>query len=68
MMTRWMIFFTGTLLLTLLLAGDALWLRRKHTLDANVQALSQDILLLLFLIWLASLSILAYVVFAFGRR
>lgn len=70
-MTSWMIFIIGSLILTLLLAGDALWLKhkhRKHALNADVQALSQDIRLLIFLIWLALLSILAYVAFAFGQR
>lgn len=67
-MTRWMIFLIGSFFLTLLLAGDAIWLHHKHSLDAHVQALSQDTLLLLFLVWLAALSVLAYVAFAFGKR
>jgi len=67
-MTPWTIFLVGSLLLTLLLAGDALWLRHKHSLNANVQILSQDILLLFFLIWLAGLSVLAYIAFTFGHR
>ena len=67
-MTPWTIFLIGSILLTLVIVGWDLLPRRKHNLDFDVQAVAQDARLLKFLIWLALLSVLAYIAFAFGKR
>jgi len=67
-MTPWMIFLIGSALLTLVIWGGFLLPRHKHTLDVDAQSAAQDARLLVFLIWLASLSVLAYIAFAFGKR
>lgn len=67
-MTPWIIFFTGSLLLTLLIAVGTLLYQRKHVSDNREQTAAQDVLLLIVLAWLASLSVLAYIAFAFGKR
>ena len=67
-MTPWTIFFIGSLLLTLLFAGNLFLRQHRHSSGADVQTVSHDARLLILLGWLASLSILAYVAFAFGKR
>ena len=67
-MNSWMIFLIGSVLLTLALAGGTILHRRKHALDFSDQASVHDARLLIFLVWLASLSILAYIAFAFGKQ
>ena len=67
-MTPWMIFLIGSLLLTLVILGGFLLPRRKHTLDIGARSAARDARLLVFLMWLASLSILAYIAFTFGKR
>lgn len=66
-MNPWMIFLIGSVLLTLALTGGTILHRRKHALDLGDQASAHDARLLIFLVWLASLSILAYIAFAFGK-
>ena len=67
-MTPWIIFFTGSLLLTIVIAVGTLLYQRKHVSDNREQTAVQDVRLLIFLAWLASLSVLAYIAFAFGKR
>ena len=67
-MNPWIIFLTGSVLLTLVITGGTLLTRRKHILDLGVQEAARDARLLTFLMWLASLSVLAYIAFAFGKR
>ncbi len=62
------IFFAGTFILTLLLVVNTLWLRHKYLANGSEQPISQDLNLLLFSIWLAAQSVLAYIAFAFGKR
>lgn len=64
-MTPWMIFIVGSVVLTVLFGGGLLLHRRKHTTDVEAQRGAR---LLLLLIWLASLSILGYIAFVFGKR
>jgi len=66
-MTPWLTFFIGSLLLTLVIFG--LILPRDHRLPAfKLIKLAEDARILYLLLWLASLSIMAYVAFAFGKR
>jgi len=67
-MTPWMIFLIGSVLLTLVILGGLLLPRGKNILDIGIRSAAQDIRLLVFLVWLASLSILAYIAFTFGKR
>lgn len=67
-MSPWIIFLAGSVLLTIVIAGGVLLPRRKHYSDLGVRAAVQDVFLLIFLVWLASLSVLAYIAFAFGKR
>ena len=67
-MTPWMIFLIGSVLLTLVILGGLLLPRGKNLLDIGIRSAAQDTRLLVFLIWLASLSILAYIAFTFGKR
>ena len=66
-MNPWAIFFIGSVLLTLA-AGILFAFRRKQTLDISAQPATRDARILLWMVWLASLSILAYIAFAFGKR
>jgi hypothetical protein len=63
-----MFFLAGSMLLTIMFAVGLLLYHRKQDLNMGVRAVAQDVLLLIFLVWLASLSILAYIAFAFGKR
>jgi len=67
-MTPWMIFLIGSVLLTLVILVGVLLPRGKNILDIGEGSTIQDARLLIFLIWLASLSILAYIAFTFGKR
>lgn len=55
------------LLLGLMIIGELL-LRHKRLPFFRAQKLTEDTRLLYLFLWLASLSILAYIVFAFGKR
>ena len=45
------------------------WLfRRKNLLNLSVQNAAQDARFLVLSLWLASLSVLAYIAFTFGKR
>jgi hypothetical protein len=67
-MVPWKIFVIGSLLLTLVSIGGFLLLRPKHRLDSEVRKATQDTRLLVLSLWAASLSILAYIAFVFGKR
>jgi len=67
-MTTWQTFFIGSFLLTLVAAGGLLLHRRKHPSVLDVKRPAEDVRILYILLWLASLSILAYIVFVFGKR
>ena len=67
-MASWKIFIIGSVLLTLVLVGGPLLSRRKHLSDSEGQKATQDARLLILSIWAASLSILAYIAFVFGKR
>ena len=67
-MAPWKIFVIGSLLLTLVLIGGPLLSRREHPLDSEGQKATQGARLLVLSIWVASLSILAYIAFVFGKR
>ena len=67
-MAPWVIFFIAVLALTMVVIGGFLLPRHKPPPVLRAQKLAKDTWLLYLLLWLASLSILAYVVFAFGKR
>lgn len=67
-MKPWLIFFSGSLILTLLVTGGFLLYRRKHPTAVESQWPTGDARILNVSLWLASLSILAYIVFVFGKR
>jgi hypothetical protein len=67
-MTPWKIFVIGSLLLTLVLVGGPLLTRRKHPLDLEGRKARQGARLLVLSLWLASLSMMAYIAFVFGKR
>lgn len=67
-MDPWKVFIVGSLLLTLVIIGGFLLSRYKHPLDNEGQKATQGARLLVLSLWLASLSIMAYIAFAFGKR
>ena len=67
-MAPWVIFFIAGLLLTAVFIGGLLLPRCKRSPVFRAQKLAGDTWLLYPLLWLASLSILAYIAFAFGKR
>jgi hypothetical protein len=66
-MVPWKIFGIGSLLLTLVMLGGILLPRRNHRSDSEVQKATQGARLLVLSLWVASLSILAYIAFVFGK-
>ena len=67
-MTPWLTFLIGSLVLTLVIIGGLLLPRRKHPPASKIQKLGGDTGILYLLLWLASLSIMAYIAFTFGKR
>lgn len=67
-MTPWMIFIVGSLLLILVIVGGLLLNRRKHPPVPVAKLPTEDARILYLLLGLASLSIMAYIAFAFGKR
>jgi hypothetical protein len=67
-MTPWLTFFVGSVVLTLVAVGGLLLHRRSHPPASGMQKPAQDASILYLLLWLASLSILAYISFTFGKR
>jgi len=68
-MYPWTIFCIAGLLLTVAIIGGLLLLPRHERLPVfRAQKLAGDTFVLYLLLSLASLSILAYIAFAFGKR
>jgi len=68
-MSSWTIFCIAGLLLTVAMIGGLLLLPRHERLPVfRTQKLAGDTFVLYLLLSLASLSILAYIAFAFGKR
>ena len=67
-MTPWPIFLIGSLLLTLLILGGLLLPRRKQPAALKPQRPVEEARVLYLLLWLASLSMMAYIAFTFGKR
>ena len=62
------VFFIAGLLLTVVMIGGLLLPRQKRLPVLRAKKLPEDARILYLLLWLASLSILAYIAFAFGKR
>ncbi len=67
-MRPWMIFIVGILLLALVVFGGFLLNRYKHPSASGGKKPGEDARILYLLLGLASLSILAYIAFTFGKR
>ena len=67
-MTAWTIFIVGSLLVSVVVVSGLLLHRRKHPLVPDTKKLAEDARILYLLLWLASLSIIGYIAFAFGKR
>jgi len=67
-MAPWVIFFIAGLLLTLAFIGGLLLPRHKRWSVFRAQTPAGDTWFLYVLLWLALLSMLAYIAFAFGKR
>lgn len=67
-MKSWLVILVAGLLLTLVFVRGLLLFRHKCRAILRGQNLTEDTWLLYLLLWLASLSMLAYIAFAFGKR
>ena len=67
-MRPWMIFIVGSFLMIMVIVGGLLLNRRKQPAGHEKKRLAEDARILYLLLWLASLSIMAYIAFAFGKR
>ena len=67
-MVSWKAFIVGSVLLTLMIGGGILLSRSKRPKDAEAQEARQDARFLVLSLWLALLSIMAYIAFVFGKR
>ena len=67
-MRPWLIFLIAGVLLTVALVWGLLLFRREHWAVFRGQKLAGDTWFLYLLLWLASLSMLAYITIAFGKR
>jgi glucose uptake protein GlcU len=67
-MVSWKAFIVGSVLLALVIVGGIFLSRSNRPLDAEARKTKQDSRLLVLSLWLALLSILAYIVFVFGKR
>lgn len=67
-MRPWMIFIVGSLFLTLVVIGGTLLYHYKHPGVSGAKKPAEDARILYLLLGLASLSILAYIAFTFGKR
>ena len=63
-----MIFIIGSFLLTLVAIGGLLLYHRRHPDVSGIKKPAEDANFLYMLLGLATLSILAYIAFAFGKR
>ena len=67
-MASWKIFISGSLLFSLVSVGGFILSRHKLQLDSQARKAVQGVRLLVISLWLASLSVLAYIAFVFGKR
>jgi len=67
-MSPWLIFCIADLLTVAIISGLLLLPHHKRLTGFRTQKLAGDTRLLYLLLWLASLSMLAYIAFAFGKR
>jgi hypothetical protein len=67
-MSPWLIFCIADLLTVAIIGGLLLLPHHKRLTVFRTQKLAGDTRLLYLLLWLASLSMLAYIAFAFGKR
>ena len=67
-MTPWKIFLIGSTILTFVSVGVVLLSHRRHQFDSYGQDVVSGGHLLMISLWLASVSTLAYIAFAFGKR
>jgi len=67
-MRFWIIFIVGSFLLVLVAVGGFLLYHRKHPSASGTEKPAEDANVLYVLLGLASLSILAYIAFVFGKR
>jgi len=67
-MRPWIIFIVGLLLLALVFLGGFLINRSKHPIASEAKKPVEEARILYLLLGLASLSILAYIAFTFGKR
>ena len=67
-MRPWMIFIVGSFLLIMVVVGGVLLHRHKRPAVHEKKRPAEDARILYLLLWLASLSIMAYIAFAFGKR
>jgi hypothetical protein len=63
-----MIFIIGALLLALVVFGGVLLKRYRHSEASEAKKTAEDARILYLLLGLASMSILAYIAFTFGKR
>lgn len=67
-MRPWMIFIVEFLLLALVVLGSFLLNRYRNPGAREAKKLTEDARILYLLLGLASMSILAYIAFTFGKR
>jgi len=67
-MAPWLIFLTLSVIATLMIVGGLLLLRRNDPSSLGAKRSVEDNRILYALLWLASLSIMAYIAFVFGKR
>jgi hypothetical protein len=67
-MRPWLIFTLGSMLLTVLALGGFTFARRSKSRGDSAYRPAEDTRFLYLLLWLASLSVMAYIAFAFGKR
>ena len=67
-MNPWMIFIVGSLFLTVVVVSSLLLHRRKYPPGYETKMPAENARILYLLLWLASLSIIGYIAFAFGKR
>jgi len=67
-MTPWLIFIAISLIMSLAIVGGLLLHRGNEPSYSDEKRPAEDNRMFYLLLWLASLSIMAYIAFAFGKR